>query len=904
MSSVIRHPKYAFGLLQTPSDSENGKSGKVHGASSSASVYPSFSSSSADRTEQQSNLCTPKLQNRTSSKISSSSLLESCSSSIRTPRGRKKTSTPRTASSSVSNDVNSTTLVAVVEGRGVARGEIGMTSLDLSQPVLNLSQFSDSQTYSMTLAKLQNIHPVEILLPNTICDAGDKNKLLNLITCQFPNVTISSVQRRYFSETKGLQYVKQLCATEYKNIELQISTKYYCLATTGALLKYMEFIQNVMFAPNSLKAVFKGCENSTMIDSATVKNLELLQNLRDPISQHSLFGILNYTKTAGGGRLLRSNILQPPSDEETIVLRHGAIAELTEKEDIFFGLQSVLSKFVDIGHIISVCVQIPKQETLRSAESKLNCVIALKHVLQLVEPLKEHLSYCENKMLKMYYKALDDVRFKTILEKIGEVINDATHLEKGALQQHYQRCAAIKTKINGLLDVARRTYTELVDDLESLVQQCAENYQLPLRTAYSSLRGFYIQMSIETRGKRGGGGGAAAVSQDNLPSVFIKVNKFKNTLSFTTMELLQLNERIKSALDQIYMMGNFVTTDLLTSLQGQVSCLYELADIVAMVDMLLSLAHAATLSSYIRPEFTDTLAIKQGYHPILQKVSCDIVVPNDTYAADHSNFIVLTGPNMGGKSTYLRQVALLQIMAQIGSFVPAQFASFRIADQIFSRIGSDDDMESNSSTFTLEMKETNYILQNVTDNSLVIIDELGRGTSAEEGVGICWAISECLLKKKAFTFFVTHFRQLTDLNRNYPNVSEYYFEVQRVFNAEARCEKISYTHVLSRGVTPETHYGLQLASMSTIPTSVIEDARKIADNIEQRREKTRRRDIVVLRQHADFSLAMKLIQVAKNSRMDEDALRMYLKSLRKTYLAELEKLTTTANAQMSTSSEE
>jgi len=764
----------------------------------------------------------------------------------------------------------------------MARGEIGMTSLDLNEPVLELSQFSDSQTYVKTLAKLQNIHPVEILLPHTICDAGQNSKLFSQITDMFPNVTISSVQRRYYNDTKGLQYVKQLCAAEYKHIELQISTKYYCLATTGALLKYVEFIQNVMFAPNSLKAVFKGCEHTTMIDSATVKNLELLQNLRDPMSPHTLFGILNYTKTSGGGRLLRSNILQPPNDKETILLRHDAVAELTEKEDLFFGLQAVLGKFIDIGKIVSMCVQIPKQETFRSAESKLNCVIALKHVLQLVAPLRENLAYCENKMLKMFCQALDDERFTPMLDEIGKVIEEGTHLEKGALQQRTQRCSAIKPHINGLLDVARRTYTELIDDLQNLVEQYGENYQLTLRMAYSSHRGFYIQMTPDNKK-------SVAKAQGDLPSIFIKVNRFKGTLSFTTIALLQMNERIQNSLDQVYTMGNSVITELLGNLRPHVSFLYDLSNIVAMVDVLLSLAHASTLSSYIRPEFTDTLAMKQGIHPILQMVGADTVMANDVYAADHSNFIIITGPNMSGKSTYLRQVALLQIMAQIGAFVPAQFASFRICDQIFSRIGSDDDMESNSSTFTLEMKETNYILQNITSNSLVIVDELGRGTSTEEGVGLCWAICEKLIKTKAFTFFVTHFRQLTELSRNYPNVSECFFEVQRTFNAEAQCEKISYTHVLSKGSTPESHYGLQLASMSTFPKSVIDDAKKIASNIEKRQEKTRQKDKETMIQHAEFNLATKLIQVARNSNMDEDSLRNYLKSLRRSYQAELQK---------------
>ncbi|CAL1543667.1 unnamed protein product, partial [Lymnaea stagnalis] len=571
---------------------------------------------------------------------------------------------------------------AVVEGRGHAQGEVGITSLDLTQSVLTLSQFSDSQTYPKTLSKLQYINPKEIILPNTVCETGNNSKLFSQIKKQFPNLQITSVHRRYFNESKGIYYIKHLCAAEYKNIEIQISTKYYCLATTAALLKYTEFIQNIIFAPNSLKAVFKGCEHTTMIDSTTVKNLELLQNSKNPMSQNSLFGILNYTKTPGGGRLLRSNVLQPCNDEDTIRLRQEAVLELTEKEDLFHNVQSLISKFVDIGHIVSICVQIPKQETVRTAESKLNCVILLKHVLQLIGPFRESLANFENNLMKMFCKDLADDTFQKILDKIAQVITEETRFQRGLLQQRTQKCFAVKYSIVNL-----NNFAHILNDTVYIVQQLAENYKLPLRTSYSSLRGFHIQMSA-----------SGASSADNLPPIFIKVNKFKNTLSFTTVDV-----RIKMALDEVYTMANAVVCNLLADIREHIGCLYYLSDAVSMVDVVLAFAHAATLSSYVCPEFTDTLAIKQGVHPILQKNSTELVVANDTYASEHSNFVVITGPNMGGKSTYLRQVALLQIMAQMGSFVPAQYASFRIVDQIFSRLGSDDNMESNSSSFTLEV---------------------------------------------------------------------------------------------------------------------------------------------------------------------------------------------------------
>ncbi|CAI9729270.1 homolog 4-like [Octopus vulgaris] len=289
--------------------------------------------------------------------------------------------------------------------------------------------------------------------------------------------------------------------------------------------------------------------------------------------------------------------------------------------------------------------------------------------------LQDALKESDNTLLVAYSKALVDPRIEIMKSKIDSIIHEDTKYQKGVLNMKTQKCFAVKPNINGLLDVARRTYTEIIDDIAELVRQLSEKYKLPLKTSYNSTRGFFMQLYSGNKDK---------YMVDSLPSIFIKVSKHKNTLSFTTVDLIKLNAR---------------------------------------------------------PEFTDTVAIKQSRHPILEKIAREPPVPNNTYASNDSNFIIITGPNMSGKSTYLRQVALLQIMAQIGCFVPATYASFRISDQIFTRIGSDDDLETNASTFMLE----------------------------------------------AITLFVTHFMELTNLDEVYPNVENYYFEVKRIFCQEDWC---------------------------------------------------------------------------------------------------------------------
>ncbi|MEE6494711.1 hypothetical protein FKM82_001853 [Ascaphus truei] len=591
-------------------------------------------------------------------------------------------------------------------------------------------------------------------MSNTACDRGNATKLFSLITENFKNVSFTTVQRKYFNETKGLEYIEQLCASEFSTVVMEVQSKYYCLAAVAALLKYVEFIQNSVYAPKSLKICFQGSEQTAMIDSTSAQNLELLVNNRDSRNGHTLFGVLNYTKTAGGSRRLRSNILEPLIDIETINTRLDCVQEFLQDEELFFSLQSVLSRFLDTEHLLSNIVQIPKQDTDRAADAKISNLISLKHTLELVEPLKAALKNCKTLLLKAYCTSLEDSRFGIILEKIRTVINDDTRYTKGCLNMRTQKCYAVKPNINEFLDIARRTYAEIVDDIA------------------------------------------------------------------------------------------------------------------------------------VRPEFTDTLAIKQGWHPILEKISLEKPVPNNTYITEGSNFVIITGPNMSGKSTYLKQVAMCQIMSQIGSYVPAEYSSFRIAEQIFTRIGVDDDIETNSSTFMKEMKEVTYILQNANEKSVIIIDELGRGTSTEEGIGICYAVCEHLLGIKAFTLFATHFLELCHLGTLYPNVENNHFEVQHKRASTGNKDSISYTYLLSKGHTKEKNYGLKAAEVSSLPPPILKDAKDISSQVANKILQKQRSTPESLKQRALYHLATRLVQTARNSCLDSDSLRLFLTRLKKKYEAD------------------
>ncbi|XP_028251785.1 mutS protein homolog 4 [Parambassis ranga] len=793
---------------------------------------------------------------------------------IRTPGSACATGT---SSSSVSTTSCASVIVAVVEGRGLARGEIGMASINLNYPELVLSQFADTGTYAKVITKIHILEPVEILMPDTASEKGKGTKLFKLITENFLGVAFTAIQRKYFNERKGLEYIQQLCAPEFGTVLMEVQAKYYCLAAAAALLKYLEFLQNSVYAAKSLKVSFKGSEQTAMIDSASATNLELVVNNRDHRSEHTLLGILNYTKTPGGTRRLRSNILEPLVDLDTINTRLDAIQELVQNEELFFGLRNAIGHFLDIDQLLSVLVQIPKQETVKVAEAKITHTIQLKHTLDLVPRLRMALKNCDTTLLKAYSTTLEDDRFDMILEQIKTVVNAETTYLKGSLNMRTQKCYAVRPNINEFLDIARRAYTEIVDDISGLVNTMVEKYGLPMRSSFSTARGFFIQMKLE----------GVVLPEGKLPPEFIKVTKHKNNYGFTTADLMRMNSRCDEALREIFHMSYVVICQLLSTIREHIYCLYKLSDAVSMLDMLLSLANACTISDYVRPEFTDTLAIKQGRHPILERIAGQQSVSNNSYISEGSNFVIITGPNMSGKSTYLKQVALCQIMAQIGSFVPAEYASFRVANQIFTRIGVDDDFETNCSTFMLEMKEIAYIIHSANDRSLIIIDELGRGTSAEEGIGICHSVCEFLLSLKAFTLFATHYLELCQLESLYPNVENLHMEVQHTRCGDSGTETVVYTYLLNRGRSEERHYGLRAAEMTALPASIIQEAKRIASKVSYQLSTKHHCDPETQRKRAEYHLATRLLQTARNSRLNPDSLRVYLKGLKKQYEAEL-----------------
>lgn len=369
-----------------------------------------------------------------------------------------------------------------------------------------------------------------------------------------------------------------------------------------------------------------------------------------------------------------------------------------------------------------------------------------------------------------------------------------------------------------------------------------------------------------------------------------------------TLELVKLNQKITDAHNEVINISDRSIQELIDDVRTEIHALFKVSESIAMLDMIASFAQLATTQDYVKPELADTLAIKAGRHPIRDKIQTEKYVPNDVYATQQHRFQIVTGCNMSGKSTYIRSIALMTVMAQIGCFVPAQYASFPISHQLFARVSTDDNIEANVSTFAAEMREIAFILRNIERRSLVIIDELGRGTSTTDGLAIAIAIAEALVESRAYVWFVTHFRDLARILAERAGVVNLHLAVE----ISVHSSKMKMLYQISDGYEEEKFYGLALARVVDLPEDVITTATKVSKALHQR-EEARKSNAKVLsvarRRRLILSLREQLIQ-AQDGSMEGDELRLWLKRLQDEFLVRMAAIDAEAAAALAKEQEE
>lgn len=364
---------------------------------------------------------------------------------------------------------------------------------------------------------------------------------------------------------------------------------------------------------------------------------------------------------------------------------------------------------------------------------------------------------------------------------------------------------------------------------------------------------------------------------ETLPEEFVNIYRKKNRTECQTLNLVKLNQKITDAHNEVISMSDQTIQNLLREVCTTIAELFRVSEAIAMLDMLAAFAQLATSNDYIRPELTATLAIKAGRHPVREQIHSSKFIPNDAYATPQTRFQIITGCNMSGKSTYIRSLALMTVMAQIGCFVPAQYASFSIVHQLFARVATNDSLDANVSTFAAEMREMAFILRNIQPRGMVLVDELGRGTSTTDGLAIAVAIAEALLASKALVWFATHFHDLARILSERSGVINLHLSA----NIAEDTSKMTMLYQIAEGPVPDRRYGLALAKLADLPPAVLQVAERVSKALDHRarQRKISSRTVAIAKKRRLLLSLHEQLLIARNSTMGDVSLLGWMTKL-------------------------
>ena len=567
------------------------------------------------------------------------------------------------------------------------------------------------------------------------------------------------------------------------------------ITASGALLTYLyETQKSNMPHITSLQPYTTG--KYMIIDSSSRRNLELVETMREKQKRGSLLWVLDKTKTAMGARKLRSIIEQPLIDKKEIIKRQDAIEELCNSAIDREEIREYLNPVYDLERIMT-------KISCKSANPR--DLIAFRNSLEMLPYIKGILKNFKSELLNESFNKLDDL--KDLYELIDSAIVEEPPIgmrDGGIIKQGYSNEA----------DELRDAKTKGKEWLAQLETKEKERTGIRnLKVKYNKVFGYYLEVTNSFK--------------EMVPPEWVRKQTLTNAERYTTDELKHLEDVILGAEDKLYSLEYDLFSEVREKISSQVARIQQTAKSIALIDVFASLSVVAGQNEFVRPSINEKgiVDIKNGRHPVVEKMmNNDMFVANDTYLDNNANRIsIITGPNMAGKSTYMRQTALIVLMAQIGSFVPASSADIGIVDRIFTRVGASDDLASGQSTFMVEMTEVANILRNATKDSLIILDEIGRGTSTFDGLSIAWAVVEHIANTKilgAKTLFATHYHELTELEGTLDGVNNYCIAVKE------KGDDIVFLRKIVKGGADRS-YGIQVAKLAGVPSQVIERAKEL-----------------------------------------------------------------------------
>ena len=670
----------------------------------------------------------------------------------------------------------------------------GICFVDISTGKLNLTSFDGGKIENKILNELGVFMPSEIVL-NSFCA---KNSVISGFINNRIEATCEMPDDDYFDYNDCLS----VCISHFgesKLYELNLVEDKAAVIATGSAVKYLKFLQKNDIA--NIDDINYYSENQYMkIDFSTKRNLEIVETMRNREKKGSLLWVLDKTKTAMGKRLLRSWLEKPLVNFAGITKRQNAVDDLVNNIMILNELSDAMTYVYDMERLMTRIVY----EHANAKE--LN---SLRQTVECLPKIKELLSGFESNYLKQLFNATD------LLEDIYNLIDTAIDPDAPLT---VREGGLIKDGFNEELDMLRdieKNGKKYITDIETKEREATG---IPkLRIGFNRVFGYYIEVTNSYKAL--------------VPDTYIRKQTLANCERYITQELKDLESKVLGAQERSVKLEYEIFSQVRKKVAGEYNRIQSTAEAVATADVLCSLAKTAIENNYVCPVMTDSTVINitDGRHPVVEKVLIDSpFVPNDTLLDCGDNrCAIITGPNMAGKSTYMRQVAVICLMAQIGSFVPAKRAELCIVDSIFTRVGASDDLASGQSTFMVEMNEVSNILKTANKNSLIILDEVGRGTSTYDGMSIARAVLEYIADKRkigAKTLFSTHYHELTELEGQVDGVKNYNISVKK------RGDTITFLRRIVRGKA-DGSYGVEVAKLAGIPNGVVNRAREILDEL-------------------------------------------------------------------------
>ncbi len=675
----------------------------------------------------------------------------------------------------------------------------GISVCDISTGEFYSAEIKDNNNFPMLLDEIARYTPSELVVNSMMSDCTDE---MQKIQERFENIYITKFHNKFFTnELNNLNLRFNIVDSDGKKVE-NIEEKGLAISSINALVEYIEETQKTNLDHINKIIIYK-LSRYMALDINARRNLEITEKMRDKSKKGTLLWVLDKTSTSMGGRLLRRWLNDPLIDVKEINKRLEAVKELKDNIILRGDIIESLKKVYDIERLSG---------KMAYGNANARDMITLKNSLFKLPEVKKSLEQCSSKLLKELYENLDELQDVYKLIDISIVDDPPMTVKEGGI---------IKLGYDEEIDKLKTAQTEGKNWLIQLEADEKEKTGIKnLKIGFNKVFGYFLEVTKS--------------NLNQVPERYIRKQTLTNAERYITEELKNLENQILGSEEKVVVLEYNAFTEIREEISKNIVRLQKTSEMVSTLDVLTSFATVAEDMNYCMPDVNSLgkIEIKNGRHPVIEKIlGVGTFVENDTYLDKEENRLsIITGPNMAGKSTYMRQVALITLMAQVGSFVPAESATIGVVDKIFTRVGASDDLSMGQSTFMVEMMEVATILKEATSNSLVILDEIGRGTSTYDGLSIAWAVAEYIADKEkcgAKTLFATHYHELTELENKLEGIKNYNIAVKE------KGEDIIFLRKIVEGGTDES-YGIHVARLAGVPNNVTKKADEILRSLERK----------------------------------------------------------------------